>query len=381
MSVKTEADVHLCLVSANITVNLAPLLNSEVCPKHVVLLYAADDLAWLEGLVQVISGLDGVTVSCQLLNDAECAESVRSDVLAVLTNYEGQAVGLNASGGSRLVSLVASQVFQNLNKQVFYVDAQIDQLISVHPHDSPVCVLGQRVDVPQYLMASGYEVHGESEITLTASQRAFAQELLANIRHYSGALAILNWLAASAGSGLQSKYIESWHMSSPAFIGLLDRLRDVGLALVNRNSLVFTSESAKFFVNGGWLQDYVGLVVDELRGRVSGIQDFKQDLSVSKAGELQCGVDSLVLMNNRLHLIECRAKKFKKGNAKNGAEALHRLDEVMVLEGNLQARTLLLSYCPLRDVDARRMQLMDIKVLQEKQLQNLRFHLEEWISA
>lgn len=374
-----KADVHLCLVSKAITPNLTPLLNSETCPGHVVLLYAAEDQVWLEGLMQVIRTLDGVTVSCELLSDAGCAESVRSSVLAVLARYEGQ-VALNAGGGTRLTSLIASQVFQRLDKPVFYIDAQTDQLISVHPPDSPVYPLKQRVDVPQYLMASGYEVHEQREITLTSAQRAFAQELLANIRHYSGALAILNWLAASAGKGLQSKYIESWHMSSPAFIGLLDRLRDVGLALVNRNSLVFTSESAKFFVNGGWLQDYVGLVVDELRGRAVDIQSFAQDLLVSKAGGQQAAIDSVLLVNNRLHLIECRAKKFKKGNAKSGAEAIYHLDEVMVLANNLQAESLLLSYCPLREVDVRRMQLMGIKVLQEKQLQNLRSHLEDWLT-
>ncbi len=374
-------DVHLCLVSANITPNLAPLLNDTTCPRHVALLYATVDLAWLESLTRVIKTLDNVTVSCHLLSNAECAESVRADVLAVLARHEGQVIGLNASGGSRLVSLIASQVFQSLNQPVFYVDAQTDQLVSVQPHDTPVYSLNRRVDVQQYLMASGYHTREVSGISLTVAQRAFAQELLANIRHYSNALAILNWLAASAGNGLQSRSVEGWHMSSPGFIGLLDRLRDAGLALVNRNCLVFKNESAKFFVNGGWLQDYVALVLNELKQGSAEIQDIQQNLVVNKSDEPPVALDSAFLVNNRLHLIECRAKKFKKGTAKNGAEAIHRPDEVMELANNLRARSLLLSYSPLREVDLRRMQLMDIKVLQEKQLHNLRRHLEEWIGG
>jgi hypothetical protein len=85
------------------------------------------------------------------------------------------------------------------------------------------------------------------------------------------------------------------------------------------------------------------------------------------------------LAGNRLHLIECRAKKLKKGSARSGAEAVHRLDELRVLGRDLDARMMLLSYCPLRDVDVRRMQLSGIRVLQEKQLQNLRFYLQDWL--
>lgn len=376
-----QADVHLCLISANITPNLTPLLNSEIRPQHVVLMYAADELPWLEGFMRLVATLDGMTVSCRLLSDASGGEAVRADVLSVLAKHEGQTVALNASGGSRLVSLVAAQVFQGLNKPVFYVDAYTDQLVSVHPHDVQVYSLQQRVEVQQYLAASGYDVEEKEVATLTSAQRAFAQELLANIRHYSGSLAILNWLAASAGSGLQSKPIESWHMSSPAFIGLLDRLRDVGLALVNRNCLVFPGEPEKFFVNGGWLQDYVALIMAELKGRSAAVQSFEQALRVSKEGGQRSDIDSVFMVNNRVHLIECHAKKFKKGNVKNGAEAVHRLDELKNLGEDLQAETVLLSYCPLRDLDVRRMQLMGIKVLQEKQLQNLRFYLEDWIAG
>nr|CAA6830610.1 MAG: DUF1887 domain-containing protein [uncultured Thiotrichaceae bacterium] len=375
-----ERSIHLCLVSEDLTLNLTPLLNEATRPEHIVLLYASEQLNLLEGLMQAVASLENIDASVQLLTDVCDADAVRKDVLHVLSAYKEKAVALNASGGNRLTGLVATQVFQSLNKPVFYVDASTDQVIAVYPPDAQSHQLTQRIAVPQYLMAAGYEIQDRREVGLTSSQRAFAQELLSNVRHYSGALAALNWLAASAGSGLQSKYIESWHMSSPAFIGLLDRLRDVGLAHVTRNCLVFPGEAQKFFVNGGWLQDYARQVVAELQGRSPDIHGVEHSVLVGNEGGQQVEVDAMFLVNNRLHLIECRAKKLKKGNAKNGAEAIHRLDELMTLREGLQAKSLLLSYRPLREVDLRRMQLMGIKVLQEKQLHNLRFYLEEWIA-
>lgn len=374
------AMVHLCLFSqASNVANLTPLLDEKTCPEQVVILCQADEVAAVEGLLQTLAAVDGVSVQCELLTDAGSVVAVRKDIREVLNNYAGQVVALNASGGSRLVSLVAAAVFQQLEQPVFYVDASSDSLVHISPSAAVDYQLSQRMSVQQYLAMRDFEVQKAGEMTLFDSQRAFAQEWVSNIRHYSEALSILNWLAASAGSGLQSRPIESWHMSSRSFIGLLDRLREVGLALVNRNCLVFPTESAKLFINGGWLQDYLSLTLAGLREEIPALQDFEQGLLLEQNGDVQHEIDAAILLNNRLYLIECRAKKFKKGNAKTGAEAVHRTDELMLLDRNLQARSLLLSYHPLREVDARRLQLVGIKVLQEKQLQNLRFYLQEWL--
>lgn len=374
------AGVHLCLFSpASNAANLAPLLDENTRPERVVVLCSVAEAAAAEELLQTLAAVAGVSVQCELLADAGSVAAVRQDIREVLDNYAGQTVALNASGGGRLVSLAAAAVFQQLNQPVFYVDARTDDLVQITPLGAANYQLSQRMTVQQYLTMRGFEVQQAAEMTLFDAQRAFAQELVSNIRHYSEALSILNWLAASAGSGLQSRPIESWHMSSRAFIGLLDRLREVGLALVNRNCLVFPTESAKLFVNGGWLQDYLSLTLAALREEIPALQDFEQSLLLGQQGDVQHEVDAALLLNNRLHLIECRAKKFKKGNAKTGAEAVHRTDELMLLNQRLQAHTLLLSYRPLREVDVRRLQLIGIKVLQEKQLQNLRFYLQEWL--
>lgn len=375
-----QSGVHLCLVtndSANLAANLMPLLDQRIRPHTVVLIHSAVQRQQAEALQRVVQTLPDLSVVCCLLEAPDCVTSVRYALAVLLDQYHDKVVALNASGGERLVVLVAHELCLAAGKLVFYVDTTANQLHVLTP-EAVSHPLTTQPKLAQYFLSRGFTLQQSAVTAVSAKQRAFAQELVANIRHYSAALANLNWLAAGAGKALRSKPMENWHMASRTFIELLDRLRDLELAQVQNKCLVFNGEAAQHFVNGGWLQGYVYTTL-QLMSESGLIQPPAVGLMAEPMGvhhELDLGF----LHQHRIHLIECRAKKLKKGNARSGAEAVLRADELHRLSGKLQARTLLLSYCPLREVDLRRLQLMGIKVLQEKQLQSLRFYLDEWLA-
>jgi hypothetical protein len=373
-----RADVHLCLVSENIAANLMPLLDSQTRPRQVILLCEAAMSRQADGLERVILSLGDIAVTRCQPEAPDCAEALRKVLSAQLHDYQHQSIALNASGGSRLLGLIAYEAFRAAGKPVFYVDTQSSRLLDLSAPQAPGYALAAQLGVEQLLQVRGFEVEPQQR-PVHARHQAFAQELVSNIRHYSPALVNLNWLAASAGNSLSSKPVESWHLASRTFIELLDRLRDLGLASMQRKCLVFPGEAERWFINGGWLDDYVRTTLAELCEQYTQIQDVAAALTITDNAALSHEVDHVFLAGNRLHLIECRAKKLKKGSARSGAEAVHRLDELRVLGRDLDARMMLLSYCPLRDVDVRRMQLSGIRVLQEKQLQNLRFYLQDWL--
>ncbi|MEZ5536867.1 MAG: DUF1887 family CARF protein [Thiolinea sp.] len=373
------ADIHLCLVSENIAANLLPILDEQARPRQVVLVYPAALSRYADGLGQVINGLGGIGVSRCLLNEPDCVVAIRKALAEQLTCYQQHNIALNTGGGSRLLSLLAYGLFRSAGKPVFYVDTEANRLIDLSEPEAESYQLSGKMTLEQVLQVRGFEVQQRNAFAVRATHRAFAQELVANIRHYSQALANLHWLAASTASGLSSKPIESWQMASPVFIALLDRLRDLGIAVVNHKCLVFTGEAERWFINGGWLEDYTNITLASLSEQYEQVQDIAAGFTVRQDDEAAREIDTALLVNNRLYLIECRAKKLKKGNAGRGAEALHRADELREMNREFQARSLLLHYCPLREVDVRRLQLMGINVLQEKQLQNLRFYLQEWL--
>ncbi len=372
-----QASVHCCLVADNLAANLMPLLDQRLRPETVVLIHSAAQQEQAKGLEQVLQSLPELKVVSCLLAAPDCMASVRHALVTLLEDYRGQVVALNASGGERLVALVAYEWFRAAGNPVFYVNTVAKQLHVFMAEAAPY-QLAEQPSLEQYCLSRGFTLRQSSMVAVSEKQRAFAQELVANIRHYSAALTSLNWLAASAGKNLHSRPVESWHMASRTFIELLDRLRDLELAQMQAKCLVFADAAARHFVNGGWLEDYAYTTLQAMHQ--SGRIQCPTAGLVLESADTQHELDLGFVCQNRVHLIECRARKLKKGNARSGAEVVLRTDELHQLSRGLQAYTLLLSYCPLRDVDVRRLQLMGIRVLQEKQLQNLHYYLDKWLT-
>lgn len=375
----SRPDIHVCLVSDEAAPNLTPLLDKNTRPKEAILLYADETRHYADWLEQVIKQASGVQVSCWHLHSQWRIEHIQDKVAELLARHEGKSIALNATCGTRPMSMGAYEAFRAQEKPIFYVHPRHDQLVWMYPRGLERHQLADRIKMTNFIIAYGGEVIEKHQHSVSHAYRAFAQELVANIRHYSHALGSLNWLANTAEKDLRSKPMESWHRESNAFQDLLDRMRELELARIQGKQLVFRDEAARFFANGGWLEQYVYATVDSLRKRVPAIQDNVQGLIVERGEQVRNEIDVAFLADNKLHVIECKAKKFKKGNSKTGAEALYKLDTVAAMMGGLQARAMLVSYRPMREVDLRRAKEMGIEVLQEKELQDLRGHLERWI--
>ena len=102
----------------------------------------------------------------------------------------------------------------------------------------------------------------------------------------------------------------------------------------------------------GWLEQYVYSLVQELKREHPIIQDIGRGLEVSREGSrgpIRNELDVAFLADNRLHVIECKTRRFDEeataGGA--GAEALYKLDALSNLFGGFRARSMLVSYQPL----------------------------------
>lgn len=379
MAAHPRPDIHVCLVSDEAAPNLTPLLDKNTRPKEAILLYADETQHYADWLERVIKQASGVKVSRWHLHSRWRIEHIQDKVTELLTRHEGKLIALNATCGTRPMSMGAYEAFRAQSKPIFYVHPRHDQLIWMYPRGLERHQLADRIKMTNFIIAYGGEVIEKHQHSVPRAYRAFAQELVANIRHYSHALGSLNWLANTAEKDLRSKPMERWHRDSKTFMELLERMRDLGLAYAQNGQLIFHDEAARFFANGGWLEQYVYATVDSLRQRIPAIQDNVQGLVVERGEQVRNEVDVAFLADNKLHVIECKAKKFKKGNSKTGAEALYKMDTVTAMMGGMQARAMLVNYKPMREVDLRRAREMGIEVLQEKELQDLQGQLERWI--
>ncbi|HSO81785.1 Card1-like endonuclease domain-containing protein [Thiocapsa sp.] len=379
-----SAHTHLYLVSAQATPNLTPALDPAVAPKRVLLLVSPDmrvRAGWLESVLKP----RGIRVERCEIRDAWDVEHVQQQVLALLEREQSLAaagdIALNATGGTKPMSIAAYEVFRAADLPIFYIHPEHDRLIWMHPAGRPVVDLANRVKLDAFLQAHGARVQSAATDAIPESRRELTDWLVAQSHRLAQPLGTLNWLAMKAKGTLRSPILDPQQRRDMALGDLIGRCSGTGLLSVVSGQLRFPSEAARFYVNGGWLEEHVYAVFWELRREERRIQDLARSLELyrqdPRGAEVHNEIDVACLAENRLYLVECKTKAWKGGDGP-GSEALYRLDALADLLGGLQGRAMLVSYLDLPAHVRRRAEDLRIHVCAGARLPELRGEISRW---
>ncbi len=362
---------HLLLVSKQPVPNLTPLLDPQLRPDRVILLVSPDmqqRAEWLHAVIQP----RGIKIETIHIDDPWDIITLRQRIaLIVQAQNPDTRLILNATGGTKPMSIAAYEVFRSAGKEIFYIHPDQDQLIWMNPaaasHE-----LADRIKLPHFLQA-----HGASEVeykrqNMSHARLAFARQVIADIDRYIKPIGQLNYHAMMA-QNLVSKPIDP---PDPHSAELIQTLSDAGILQYRQRQLYFSDEDSRFFVNGGWLEGWVYQQLVEARKTHPRIQDAAWNIRIQRAhkgGKVNNEIDAAFLHNNHLTMIECKTLNFNQKQAHNnqkskGAETLYKLDSVTDLAGGLQARALLVSLRKLRQADHDRAAELGISVCEHQQL-------------
>lgn len=196
-------DVHLALVSRQATPNITPALDPDFRPREVVLLVSPDMVQQADFLEEVLSNY-GLKISRWFIEDAWDIEHVRDRVLDFLIEREDQTVALNATGGTKPMSIAAYEAFRALDQSIFYVHPEKDRVIWLYPQKESHNLEG-RVKLPAFLQAHGANLGRQgSNQGVPGTRRELTGHLVKNVRRLARALGTLNWAASQAQDSLIS---------------------------------------------------------------------------------------------------------------------------------------------------------------------------------
>lgn len=384
-------NIHLYLVCNQATCNITPALDKYTRPKKVFLMVSPDMQHKAQHLRHVLSKDAGVKVELFAIDDPRDIEHIRTRTMELLEDIDNdQTVGeiaLNATGGTKLMSMACFEVFRAYEKPIFYIHPQHDDLIWLYPSHWPKHQLADKAKLHHFLPAHGATVEGRGNVSVLPAWKALTTQLINGISRYSNPIRTLNWYAYQAQEkhtlSVKLKYD---HQIWTEFQQMLDLFIHAGILSIQRQQIRFANEDARFFANGGWLEQHVYALIMTLRKQNKTIQDLAQSLEVSRIGyqgkAIYNELDVAALADNRLYIIECKTKQFKHvPNRKHssGADTLYKLDTLKDLYGGLQAQGMLVSYLPLSAADKRRARDLQIKVCDSQQLKNLRVELMHWL--
>jgi len=369
---------HMILVSAQPIPNLTPLLDDSLRAQKVLMLVSTD-MQERSSALEAILKPRGIKVERHWVNDPWDAAMISNQVLDILTQYPNKDIALNATGGTKLMSIAAYEAFLTGDFPVFYVHPEHDRLIWVTPRQAPV-ELANRLKIKDYLMAYGAEsVTIPSVLGVPEPVRQLTQNVLTDIDRYANELTTLNYLAYNADNPRLTVDITDSPAARPRLWDLIELFECAGLCSITGQQLSFANEEARFIANGGWLELHTYGLCLNLKKSLD-IQDVAANITIKRKpggkDQVKNEIDVALIKENRLHLIECKTKRYEQDK---DADVLYKLDSLRDLVGGLQGRAMLISFNDLKKTSRARAKELKITVHCKSELRNLQQHLSHWL--
>lgn len=363
-------DVHVCLVSDQPIPNLIPIFEGETRPAQVILLVSNDKKSqgtWLKGVIEDA----GCSVTVEEIHPYSL-ERAYTTVVNLVDSLSGINVALNATGGTKIMSLAAFEAFRYGEKPVFYVDTENRKIINLYPPRDPVPAPNV-LKVEPYLKSYGYAVLSEGRSNVRPPDvGGIAEIIIAEPNKWANAVRALNSIATNAQTSLRGPVSSKTRSEVPCFSELVEIFEAIGLVEDDGNQLIFPDEESRLYVNGGWLEEHVISVLRELQKDLE-IVDLQNNLQVRKAPSgPQNELDVVFTSWNRLHLVEC-----KTGSV--GAEVTYKIETLKNVTGGTFGRAILISFHSLRAEHKQRCADLRIECVDGSSIRHLKDSLIRWV--
>jgi hypothetical protein len=193
---------HFCLVSAQATPNLLPLLDEAWRPRKVVLACSAQMKDAAQALQSVIQTKgSGMVVELLNLPNAYDYAALSDTFLNYLAQHEAEhaseSIALNITGGTKLMALAAQEVFRAAGKPVYYVSVETDEVLVIGEKAVSQPLLA-KLKVHEILKAHGYSVTAQPPAQVTRELRDLTARIIDHVSSSGRALGMFNALARSA---------------------------------------------------------------------------------------------------------------------------------------------------------------------------------------
>jgi len=356
----------------------AGILSAAVDLKadKVILLHRREDI-----VAGIKSVLNSRGIHCQAMVVDFDTENLRQHFAALLEQFQSEELYLNASSGYKKMILIAFEQFNAYGYPIFMVDKFTDELYWLKNRaDQPTADhhLSHEIKISEYLKTFNTHILDEgSKTPEPALSRDLTAWLIEHIGEHDKHIAQLNYIAMM--SSKDNRYaLDSHQAKNHGFLTVLKRFEAAGMLTLRGRKLKFTDSQARFYCNGGWLENHVFALIFGMRTKRSHITDVIKGLHVVRHnGTVKNEIDVAAMSHNRLHVIECKTRKFSKSTDDNDAAntAIYRLDTLKTFAGGISSKAMLVSYQPLNNYSLSRAQDLGIYCCSHTQLKQLDHHL------
>jgi len=344
---------HICFLDNKLINLVTPLLDTHIPSNEVIVFVEQTELAKLDAIRAVLNPR-GISLNFKVMpqtrNTEELVSYFHQEIDSLVTHNHKTLYAFNASCGDRQHVLAMYEVVRAYEFECFMVEPNSDELHWLVPSERKNTQLADKLKIRDFFALIDSQINNIANTgNVDIRYRKLGAKWAASQDNLGQALGNLNYLAASSDNAhLTSAVLNRSQLNCADLQTLIDDLEDAELVCRKNDRLVFINEEARFFANGGWLEEYVYGLLLSLKKEVPHIQDIAQGVEITRKigqGTVVNELDIVIMANNKLHLIECKTKKFDKGE---GNQVIYKLDSLTDLLGGIQARAALISYKGIR---------------------------------
>ncbi|HDY7441966.1 TPA: DUF1887 family protein [Vibrio vulnificus] len=376
--------VHVGIIDQDPVRLVTPLLDLRTVSTHIVFIGDESQRDMYQRLHSVLAQR-GITSELFVIPSVVDTRLIKQSIQALAEDLKsrGEDVKLNASCGLRHRLLSVYEVFRTYHWPIFVVEPNSDKLCWLYPDGREDTQVQDRITVADYLTIFG--AHGEfNEVELPPQLDQKLHELgerwASHALELGPGLATLNYLATTCRKEQKLDVELSEKQQGYRELNmLLADLVEAQIATYENGILTFANEDARRFSNGEWLETLVHSTVKQIQDDMPTIQDHSLNVQVYRQlgeREVRNELDVASVVNNKLHIIECKTK----GMRDDGDDTLYKLESLRDLLGGLQARAMLVSFRPLRHNDITRAEDLGLALIGPDELKDLKKHLTEWFA-
>jgi hypothetical protein len=377
--------VHVGIIDQDPVRLVTPLLDNRTLSSHIVCIGDSSQKDAYNRLSDVLAQREITSEFFEIpsaVNTTLIKQSIQK--LAKDLHDRGEDVKLNASCGLRHRLLSVYEVFRTYHWPIFVVEPNSDKLCWLYPDGLKDTQVEDHITIADYLTifgARGEFQHVDLPPLLDKKLYELGERWASNALELGPGLATLNYLATTCRKEQKLDVELSEKQQSYREVNMLiSDLVEAQIATYENGILTFANEDARRFSNGEWLETLVHSTVKQIQDTMPTIQDRSLNVQVYRKlgeSEVRNELDVATVVNNKLHIIECKTK----GMRDDGDDTLYKLESLRDLLGGLQARAMLVSFRPLRHNDITRAEDLGLALIGPDELKDLKTHLAAWFKA
>jgi len=370
--------IHIVILSDQVLPNVLPFLDYNMEPEMVVI--CESDAVHNRGLGGRLSKfLESKNIRGELFRLGEGHDfrelQKRFQELAVRFSSRTAEVAVNLSGGSKLMSCVAQNVFAGKRYTCFYALPQQNELVEMSGGQVQYHQMRDKMKLNDYFKIHGYDVTSKREknLKLISGSHALCREILSDFEKYGKYVSYLSRLAAGAENHFSLRAKANITPSEAPLFELFSRHGFI--ASFNDQMVEFVSEEDRSFCKGVWLEDYLHQTLKSLHKEV-GLQDFATSIEIASAAGQRNELDAAFVYKNRLYIVEANTSPVHD----SAASVLYKLENLRDFAGTY-AFAILVSLRSVQNFDRRRAKEQGIHLIQNTEISELESRIRSIIGV